>query len=126
MIFHHGNMTARLTLGNLTIDRGTFLAWIDSRPIDLTYIEFELLYTLARNEQRVTSRDVLARGAWGDAHRDHGRNLIVHISRLRKKLQDSHPYSIRTIPKRGYSLINVGHLAPAGVTHGRNAIATSR
>jgi len=109
-------MTARLTLGNLTIDRGAYIAWIDGRPIDLTYIEFELLYTLARNEQRVTSRDVLARGAWGDAHRDHARNLTVHISRLRKKLRDSHPFRIRTIPKRGYSLTNIGHLAPPGVT----------
>jgi len=106
-------MTARLTLGNLTIDRGAYIAWIDTRPVQLTYIEFELLYTLARNQQRVTSRDALARGAWGDAHQGQARNLTVHISRLRKKLQDSHPYRIRTIPKRGYSLTNISQLGLA-------------
>ena len=117
MNVHHGNMTARLTLGNLTIDRGTYLAWIDGRPIDLTYIEFEIVYTLARNQHRVTSREAIAQGAWGDAHRDHARNLTVHISRLRKKLRDSHPYGIRTIPKRGYSLTNLSEAATApGVT----------
>ena len=109
---HHDSMTARLTLGNLTIDRGTYLAWIDGRPIDLTYIEFEILYTLARNQQRVTSREAIARSAWGDAHRNHARNLTVHISRLRKKLKGSHPFGIRTIPKRGYSITKTAQPAP--------------
>lgn len=109
-------MSARLTLGNLTIDRDTYLAQIDGRPVDLTYIEFEILYTLARNRQRVTSRAAIAQSAWGDADRDHVRNLTVHISRLRKKLRDSRPYAIRTIPKRGYSLSDARHLAEVGVT----------
>jgi DNA-binding response OmpR family regulator len=121
---HHGSMTARLKLGNLTIDRATYLAWIDGRPIDLTYIEFEILYALARNQHRVISREAIARSAWGDAHRNHARNLTVHISRLRKKLTDSHPFGIRTIPRRGYSITNTKQPAPhldrelTGVTQG--------
>ena len=105
-------MTARLTLGNLTIDRGTYVVSIDGVPIDLTYIEFEILYTLARNQQRVTSREAIAQSAWGDGHGDHTRNLTVHISRLRKKLKDSDPFGIRTIPKRGYSITNMKQPAP--------------
>jgi len=105
-------MTARLTLGNLTIDRGTYVVSIDGVPIDLTYIEFEILYTLARNQQRVTSREAIAQSAWGDGHGDHTRNLTLHISRLRKKLKDSDPFGIRTIPKRGYSITNMKQPAP--------------
>jgi len=109
-------MSAPITLGNLTIDRATYVTWVDSQPINLTYIEFEILYTLARNRQRVTSREAIAQGAWGEAHRDHARNLTVHISRLRKKLRDSYPYTIRTIPKRGYSLSDGSNRLPAAVT----------
>jgi len=117
-------MTALLTLGNLTIDRSTYVVSIEGVPIDLTYIEFEILYTLARNQQRVTSREAIAHSAWGDGHRNHTRNLTVHISRLRKKLKDSHPFAIRTIPKRGYSITDLKQPAPhldtemTGVTQG--------
>ena len=50
-------MTAPITLGNLTVDRDRYEASIDGRRIDLTYVEFELLYALARNAGKALSRD---------------------------------------------------------------------
>ncbi len=102
-------MSALLTLGNVTIDRGAYLVWIDERPVDVTYVEFEILSLLARNLQKVVSRERLHRAIWPDENETEGeaRKLTVHISRLRKKLAGSTPYAIRTIPRRGYSLTDV-------------------
>jgi len=102
-------MTARITLGNLTVDRSRYMVWIDGNPVELTYVEFELLYVLARSSQRVMARETIVQAVWGEEPRDHARKLTVHVSRLRKKLRASRPYNIRTIPKRGYSLADQGH-----------------
>jgi DNA-binding response OmpR family regulator len=97
-------MTSQISLGNLTVDKGAFRAWVDDTPVELTYVEFELLYALARASRRVLSRERLVQAVWDDGDETQTRKLNVHISRLRKKLRGIHPYSIRTIPKRGYSL----------------------
>ena len=38
------NMTNRITLGNLTIDRNRYETWVDGQRVELTYVEFELLF----------------------------------------------------------------------------------
>jgi two-component system response regulator ArlR len=47
---------SRITLGNVTVDRDRFEVWVDVRRVDLTFSEFELLYTLARNAGKVLAR----------------------------------------------------------------------
>ena len=118
-------MASRITLGNLTIDRERFMVWIEGAEVEVTFVEFELLYTLARNQERVTTRQALARTVWKDPTDDQARNLNVHISRLRKKLRRSRPYNIRTVPKRGYSLTNMDESPslPEVTTHGKRATA---
>jgi DNA-binding response OmpR family regulator len=88
------------------------MVWVDDEPVALTYIEFELLATLTRHRGRVLSRQEILEIVWG---RDHAadsaadsRKLVVHISRLRKKIAASRPWTIRTVQKRGYALTDVG------------------
>ena len=97
-------MTAPITLGNLTVDRDRYEASIDGRRIDLTYVEFELLYALARNAGKALGRDRMMAAIWQESRTDQTHRLTVHISRLRKKLEGSWPWRIETITKRGYIL----------------------
>ena len=98
-------MTA-ITLGNLAISRDRFEVTVSGRPIDLTFVEFELLYVLARNAGKVMSRPRLIQAVWHEAETDDDRKLTVHMSRLRKKLDGSDPWQIETYTKRGYALMN--------------------
>lgn len=100
-------MTGLLRAGNILIDRNSYRVWIGDTPVALTYIEFELLETLARNRNRVLSRRELLENVWGQDDANGSRRLAVHIFRLRKKIAGSYPYAIRTIAKRGYALSDV-------------------
>ena len=93
-----------ITLGNVTIDRDRFEVWIDVRRVDLTFSEFELLYTLAKSAGKVVARSKLMELVWNEPSRGQDRKLTVHMSRLRKKMHGSRPWHIETITKRGYAL----------------------
>ncbi len=96
---------SRVTLGNVTIDRDRFEVWVDVRRVDLTFSEFELLYTLAKNAGKVLSRSKLMELVWNEPSRGQDRKLTVHMSRLRKKMRGSSPWRIETITKRGYAFV---------------------
>jgi DNA-binding response OmpR family regulator len=100
-------MVSHVTLGNLIVDRDRYEVWVSKQRVGLTYVEFELLFCLAQNSGRVMPRGALLEAVWGTASEGDARKLTVHISRLRKKIRDSHPWQIRTVTKRGYALANV-------------------
>jgi DNA-binding response OmpR family regulator len=95
-------------LGNLEVDPDQFVVRIDGVRVDLTFIEFELLSALARRRGRVVRQEELAEALWGEAAAGSARKLRVHVSRLRKKIGASRPWTVRTVPKRGYALVDPG------------------
>jgi DNA-binding response OmpR family regulator len=99
-------MANRITLGNVVIDRERFEVLVDGRRVDLTYVEFELLYQLARNAGKVIGRQKLMSSVWGEPPGTQDRKLTVHLSRLRKKMRGSKPWHIETVTRRGYALVD--------------------
>jgi DNA-binding response OmpR family regulator len=95
-----------IALGNLELDRNRFEVRVDGEPIDLSYIQFEVLYQLATRAEKVVDRDQLVRAIWGDQAGEDARKLRIQISRLRKKIAGSRPWQIKTVTKRGYALVN--------------------
>jgi DNA-binding response OmpR family regulator len=95
-----------ITLGNVTIDRDRFEVWVDMRRVDLTFVEFELLFHLAKNEGKVLARSKLMLAVWKEPSQGQDRKLTVHMSRLRKKMGGSRPWHIETITKRGYAFVD--------------------
>jgi two-component system, OmpR family, copper resistance phosphate regulon response regulator CusR len=79
-----------LIIAALEVDPIRRIVSREGRRIDLTAREFELLEYLARNHDRVVSREMLARDVW----KENGRatpldNVIdVHVARLRRKMDD--------------------------------------
>ena len=72
--------------------------------LDLTPHEFKLLILLARNLERVFSRDYLLDKVWGQDVHVVDSTINTHISNLRKKLRKS-SYTIRSIYGTGYALM---------------------
>jgi len=89
----------------LHIDPDRHTASLDGRPLDLTYLEFELLAHLVAHPYRVHTRAHLMAVVWGYDHPGDGRTIDVHIARLRRKLGPAHRDSIATVRRVGYKYV---------------------
>ncbi|MFF8789607.1 winged helix-turn-helix domain-containing protein [Streptomyces sp. NPDC015125] len=78
---------------------------VQGRPLDLTYLEFELLAHLVGHPHRVHTRDQLVSTVWGYGHVGDGRTVDVHVARLRRKLGAAHRSSIVTVRRVGYKYV---------------------
>jgi len=73
--------------GELEIDFDRRTVTVRGDDVRLTYVEFEILSTLAGSPGRVMAREVLLEQVWGDsAYRD-PRTIDVHIRHLREKIE---------------------------------------
>ncbi|NEA62117.1 winged helix-turn-helix domain-containing protein [Streptomyces sp. SID12488] len=84
------------------VDNVQRTAEVEGRPLDLTYLEFELLAHLVAHPGRVHTRDQLVTTVWGYGHVGDGRTVDVHIARLRRKLGAEHRQAIQTVRRVGY------------------------
>ncbi|MFF9779495.1 winged helix-turn-helix domain-containing protein [Streptomyces sp. NPDC013978] len=84
------------------VDTAQRTARVDGRPLDLTYLEFELLAHLVAHPGRVHTRDQLVTTVWGYGHVGDGRTVDVHIARLRRKLGAEFRQAIQTVRRVGY------------------------
>jgi len=99
--------SSRISLGNVTIDRDRFEVWVGGGRTELTFVEFELLFVLARNAGKVVPRSRLLLAVWNERSTGQDRKLTVHMSRLRKKLRGRDCWRIETVTRRGYALTPV-------------------
>ena len=95
---------ATLVFRRLRIDASARLVWRDDQLVDLTPIEFELLYALAQHHGRAMAREQLIEHVWGHDYYGDERVVDVHIGRLRKKVEDdpANPTLIVTARGAGY------------------------
>ncbi|MER0479452.1 winged helix-turn-helix domain-containing protein [Streptomyces sp. Edi2] len=87
------------------IDPEQRTAQVQGQPLDLTYLEFELLAHLVAHPHRVHTRDQLVSTVWGYGHIGDGRTVDVHVARLRRKLGAAHRSSIVTVRRVGYKYV---------------------
>lgn len=78
------------------------MAEVGEEKIQLTPIEFKLIHLLAKNPNKVFSREYITNLLWPNIHVQN-QNIDTHLSNLRKKLSPFSKY-IRTIKSRGYIL----------------------
>lgn len=86
----------------LILNTETYQASFGGSPLDLTYMEYELLKFLAQNPGKVFSREVLLSRVWGYEYYGGARTVDVHIRRLRAKLGEEHANLIETVRSVGY------------------------
>jgi len=95
-----------LEIDGLVVDPVQHRAVVAGEPVNLSATEFDLLWLLAENANRVVGYDSLLRSVWGGSG-SHSRNVVnVYIHRLRKKVEDdpSSPTRIRAVRGVGYML----------------------
>lgn len=88
--------------GPLVLNLETYQAAIAGRPLDLTYMEYELLKFLATHPGKVFTRETLLSRVWGYEYFGGARTVDVHIRRLRAKLGEEHASLIQTVRSVGY------------------------
>ena len=88
--------------GPLVLNLETYQAGIEDRPLDLTYMEYELLKFLATHPGKVFTRETLLSRVWGYEYYGGARTVDVHIRRLRAKLGEEHAGLIQTVRSVGY------------------------
>lgn len=88
--------------GGLKLNLETYQATMTGRPLDMTYMEYELLKFLAQNPGKVFTREILLSRVWGYEYYGGARTVDVHVRRLRAKLGEEHASLIQTVRSVGY------------------------
>ena len=104
-LFHktgRGTRPELVEYGDLALNLETYQAAIEGRPLDLTYMEYELLKFLASHPGKVFTRETLLSRVWGYEYYGGARTVDVHVRRLRAKLGEEHAGLIQTVRSVGY------------------------
>jgi two-component system, OmpR family, alkaline phosphatase synthesis response regulator PhoP len=91
--------SSQIKIGDLTIDRTSYTIKINNREVSLPKKEFELLFFLAQNPNKVFNRDELLQNIWGSEVYVLARTVDVHIRKVREKIGDDF---ITTVKGVGY------------------------
>jgi len=97
-----------IKIGALTLDTDGCRAMKDSKDMELTAKEFEILQYLAENKGRVISRERLYEAIWNEDSFGCDNTVMVHIRHLREKLENdpTAPQYLITMKGLGYKLVN--------------------
>lgn len=95
-----------LEAGDLAIDPAAHTITLAGRPVELSPLEFDMLYTLALNPGHVISVDELLDRVWGAEYVGEPQIIYVHIRSLRQKIEEDpkNPRRIVTVRGVGYKL----------------------
>lgn len=91
--------SSNIQIKDLLIDRGSYTVQMSEEVISLPKKEFELLFFLAQNPNKVFSRDELLQNIWGYDVHVLARTVDVHIRKIREKIGEGY---ISTIKGVGY------------------------
>lgn len=103
-----GNTTshARIEVQDLVIDDSARIVSRNGEAIELSTLEYDMIYLLASRAGEVLSREFIFREVRGLEYDGLSRFVDITISRLRQKIGDdpNHPVRIKTVRNRGYLL----------------------
>lgn len=92
----------KTTVGNIIIDRESYLIIKEGEKLSLPRKEFELFSLLASKPGKVFKRDEILAKVWGSEVIVGGRTIDVHIRKLREKIGDS---NFKTVKGVGYKFV---------------------
>lgn len=95
-----------LSVNGLTINKTTHQCWLYDELLSLTPIEFDILWLLCANRGRVISAEELFETVWGEKYLDRNNTVMVHIRRIREKLETGagRPRILKTVWGVGYKI----------------------
>ena len=87
----------KLEVGDLVIDRESYLVYQNGAKVVLAKKEFELLYLLASKPGKVYTREVILKNIWEDSVVVTNRTIDVHIRKLREKLGEMYVSTVKGV-----------------------------
>jgi DNA-binding response OmpR family regulator len=98
-----GRTPSTVQIGDLVVDADSAVVLRGSAPVELTATELRLLRYLAAQRGRVVGKTQILTAVWG--YEDYDPNLVeVHVSALRRKLEEHGPRLLHTVRGLGYVL----------------------
>ena len=93
--------TAVYSVGGLTLNPETCTVTKDGEPVLLTPTEYKLLSVLMRSPGRIFTRVQLSEAINGEYYENDDNTMMVHISKLREKIEDNPRKPARLVTVRG-------------------------
>lgn len=90
----------------LIVNKDTHLCTLYEKPVQLTPIEFKIMWLLCENANKVVSTEEIFEKVWGEKYLDCNNTVMVHIRRIREKLNEPsrNPKFIKTVWGVGYKI----------------------
>lgn len=90
----------------LIVNKDTHLCTLYEKPVQLTPIEFKIMWLLCENANKVVSTEDIFEKVWGEKYLDCNNTVMVHIRRIREKLNEPsrNPKFIKTVWGVGYKI----------------------
>lgn len=90
----------------LVVNKDTHRCTLYEKEIALTPIEFNILWLLCENADRVVSAEDIFKSVWGEKYLDCSNTVMVHIRRIREKMNEPsrNPKFIKTVWGVGYKI----------------------
>ena len=95
------NQSDIVELGGIKMDKSAHQVFVDDKPIELSYKEFELLAYFLDNRGIALSREKILNNVWNYDYFGDARTIDTHVKKLRSKMGDKGEY-IKTIWGMGY------------------------
>lgn len=104
--YNDNNKNDTVTVNNLVLNKSNHKCFLLDEEIDLTPIEFSILFYLCIHRGKVVSSEELFEKVWKEKYFDCNNTVMVHIKRLREKLHETpkNPKIIKTIWGIGYEI----------------------
>jgi two-component system, OmpR family, response regulator CpxR len=100
-----------LEVGDLVLDPGARTVRKDGQAVSLTTVEFDVLRALVASAGQVVTREALSEQVLERKFDPFDRSIDMHISKLRRKLDDDRAERIKTIRGAGYIYALRGHVS---------------
>ncbi|MDR0885882.1 MAG: VanR-ABDEGLN family response regulator transcription factor [Clostridiales Family XIII bacterium] len=90
----------------LMINKSTHVCSLYDKELNLTPIEFSILWHLCENRGNVVSSEDLFEAIWGEKYLDNNNTVMAHIARLREKMHEptKNPKFVKTVWGVGYKI----------------------
>ena len=100
-------LPAEVAIGPLTVSRAARSVMVGDVPVELTAIEFDVLWLLARRAGEIVTRDELCMQIRGVPYDGLDRGMDIHVSRLRQKLEARgfDPAALKGVRGMGYLIV---------------------
>lgn len=102
----HKEKPVIVRIGDLTLDEEKGEVRKADEPLSLTAKEYQMFLYMAKHPNQILSKQKICDAVWGDEYEGYDNTIMVHMRRLREKVENdpSHPEYIITVKGLGYKL----------------------